>query len=146
MNGYPTTIQLQGSSTAGEAIVLYVPCSDLGFVNRLVVKQTSGTNSGFTVDLYDREEAAKNIAEINYGIDDRQLLDAETHKVIPQQSAGSGVASISVFGGGYAFQNIDEKTAKHGMPPSGLWLVIDPAGTGASTFDVAITVVYPTKR
>jgi len=146
MNGYPTTFQLQGSSSAGEAIVINVPCSDLGFVNRLVVKQTSGTLSGFTVDLYDREEAAKGIAEINYGIDSRSLLDAETHKVIPQQSAGSGVASVSLLGGSYAFQNIDEKSSKHGMPPSGLWLVIDPLGIGATTFDVAITVVYPTKR
>ena len=147
MNGYPRTFHFQVNTTGTTPVVLFVPCADLGFVNRLVVVQSAGTLSGFSVDIYDREEAAKGIAEINYGDQERLLLDKEAHQVIPTQTAASGARSLSLFQGSYAFQNVDERmTLQGGSFRTGLWLVLTPATLGNATFDVSLTVVYPTKR
>lgn len=144
----PYTREDTFETVAGQenCIALEVPFR--GFLQRLVVKQTSGTLSGYSFDLYDRRDACAIYAESSQADEDfeNELQAKEVHRLIATQTVAGGQAVSAQYGLSIGYENRDERLPDSRRATGKLYLSITPGGTGAKTFAIGYTVASPTVR
>ena len=129
-----SSITSNGNKTAVE---LAVPRS--GHIQRIVVNQSAGTLSGYTVELYSSAtRAGSNLTE-GYDIDNDGGIGTQAviGKVTPTLNIGVGVADEQVFDISYPYNNRDPKS--NGRFIGKLHLIIDPTGAvGDEVFEITV--------
>lgn len=117
------------SATSGQDNYLALPITFRGTITRIVVKQTSGTLAGFTVDLYDCDPLAP-----------PDGLDADVHKIIGTLTAAAAASTVADYDmiPAYENQEVDTDDASKRQKPR-IYIKINPSGTGAKTFHIGYT-------
>ena len=108
-----------GSDTEVELEVPY-----RGVLNRLIIKQTSGTIAGFTFDVYSRTLTGA-------------PLDTDLYRVQSQQTPAG--ASSEQYGLNLGYVNQDDQDADTLRPTGRLIVVINPGGSGNKDFEFSWT-------
>lgn len=106
-----------------------------GYITRLVVKQTGGTNVAFVLELLESgiPYPAGQVAVATAPADDIEL-----YRIMPQQAGLSGVAfELEGNQPGFPYRNDDGTFT---LPQRFIYLIIKPTGSvGTTTWDIAIT-------
>lgn len=121
----------QTSATSAQANKVTINAPYRGELVRLVIKQTSGTLAGYTVDVYDCDPDSPPNSD-----------DKDVHQIVGRVTvACSASTSItSDIRAPYINQEITSGDAS--LRPKGrITLVITPAGTLAKNFHIGITTV-----
>ena len=116
-------------SAANSTVTVNVP--NRGIVTKLIVKQTSGTLEGYTVDLYSRIEAANG---------DLDTFENDLYKLMSQVTVASSASVTEQYALVSSYVNEDDRDTILEKPLNRLHLRINPAGTGNKNFEIAITV------
>ena len=106
-----------GSSLGDDGFLFALPFLHRGELNRLIVRQTSGTLDGFQVDAFSKEAA---------GPSDR---------IMPTRSAAALAAAVELFDVRYGFWNRDGTPS---IPTRKFYLRIEPAGDPDKDFEVVL--------
>ena len=116
-------------SGTNNTVTVSVP--NRGIVTKLIVKQTSGTLEGYTVDLYSRIEAANG---------DADTFENDLYKLMSQVTVASLAAVTEQYALVSPYVNEDDRNAVLEKPLNQLHLRINPSGSGNKNFEIAITV------
>jgi hypothetical protein len=122
------------SISAGQNRFVKVPIAPEGSVSKFVLRQASGTDVDYEVDLFDKQllTEGENVTALP--------ANAELYRVFPTKEGTAGVPIVDYTTGesGYSYRNTD---GSHTDPKRQLWLHIRPIGAGgATTWEVAIVV------
>lgn len=119
----------QTSATSAQANKVTVNAPYRGELNRIIVKQTSGTLAGYTVEVYDCDPDSPPNSD-----------DKDAHQIIGTLTVAalaSTTASYQLFA---RYENQEITTGDSSLRPKGrITLVITPAGTLAKNFHIGIT-------
>lgn len=124
----------QIAATGGTLKIIEVPGYGQGYLRHLLINDMSEAPDGYTVDVY-CSSAAFN--------DPPTALSAaaDMFTVIPRQTVAA-LSRIMRLDTEYAFANAD---GGHTERERKLYLVINPSGTGAKLFDMAMIIIPPTR-
>ncbi len=120
------------SATSATATTIAVPMPHRGVLRGYTLVQSSGTNAGFTADLYSSSRAASPNAD---------LPESAFHLL--SITAANSVALAESNALAVAYQNRDGTPTN---PQRFLYLKITPAGTASKDFVFSVTVETPTLR
>lgn len=121
------TVYKQVTATSGTALHTAIGTARLGTLDRLIVKQTTGTTAGFTVNVYDCDP-------------DDPILDLDVHKVIGTLTVANGSATTSNFDMGAVYYNVEvSDTDATKRNKTQLYVSITAAGSGSKVFDIGLT-------
>lgn len=112
------------------------PCE--AFIQKIIVKQTGGTPSDFSLEVYNLALAARQGSQSSGGADPEgeYVADPELYKVFDTQHGQAGELLKITDEYGRAFRNQD---GTYTAPVRKIYLVISvPAGAGDATWDVSI--------
>lgn len=117
-------------------------CFEIGFpqegrITRLIVKQDplDGTQTAFTVDLYDRQVCGFASESSSSGVAADSMTD-ELAKIIPTQTGTAGNAMELRYGEGYSYRN---REGSYTVPQRSVYLQIAVSNsTNESNWEVAI--------
>jgi hypothetical protein len=124
----PHSNTLQTSVTSGTPLTLELPVPYRGSLTRIVVKQTSGTLAGYTIDLYDCDPAALPDSD-----------DAEIHKIFSTKTVAAAASTSADYTTVTAYENQDELDDTSKRKLGKLYMIFTVAGTGAKPFHVGYT-------
>ena len=138
--GIPHEIQPTGGHTiSGGNVVIAVDLPSRVKIHKVIVARTDTPGSGsFSVDVYNREEAARGSAIVD---EDGNDLVAALFKVMPTIAGTSGLAAYfsdaGTGGYGFPFFNLDtaDPNGLIGQNPRRVWVVVTAV---AGTYAVAI--------
>ena len=134
-----TTLTVTGGQEQGYAIA----GAKAGRLNRLVVKQLTGTADGFTATLYNNPAACPTVASPGVTSPSATALANGVYEELYRITAPLVVTSTNTAG---IAHNLDSHFTTAGGSTDRLpvvYIKINAAGTGAKTFAVAMTVVAP---
>lgn len=106
-----------------------------GTLKKLIVKQVTGTTSGFTFSVLNRKDACNSEAEVSDPLDPDELVDRDLHKIQAEVVAGAAISSQFNLTGAYA--NEDEQDVRR-RRTSRIYLDINAVATG--NFEVAYAI------
>jgi hypothetical protein len=119
----------QVSVTSGTPYKLQLGAPYRGELNRIVVKQTSGTLAGFTVDVYDCDPDSPPNTD-----------DKDVHKILGTITVAGSASTAAEYDKRYAYANKEiDSTDLSLRPKSRITIVINASGTLAKPFHVGIT-------
>jgi hypothetical protein len=124
------------------AVEVQVPYA--GVINRVVVNQSAGTKSGYTLEIYNKlSYAGSTISALGYGTDTTPGNQSIIGKVIPTLNVGTGVDFEEVFDISYPYRNKDTKS--RGLENNVLHIVINPTTANSDeVFELTIAGVVST--
>jgi hypothetical protein len=129
----------------GQANCVWLPAPQRGTLNRLIIKQISGTLGGYTVKVLDRYDACSGVAEVSNSYEpdtpegENKLMDAELHQIIAELTVAGSAALTENFGLNAGYENRDEQDVRR-TPETKIYLDITPVGAGAKDFQIAYTI------
>lgn len=129
----PYSKTLRVEANAGANNCYWLPAPWRGVLERLIVKQTSGVLSGFTVELYNRDDVCEGDS-LSAG---NNQLDREVYKILPTTIVASGQSTYENFTVSAPYEN--DNPGKRQPAPSYIYLLINPLGTGIKQFDLGWT-------
>lgn len=130
----PYQNETQVSLNSGVETILKLPAPARGSVQRLLIRQTTGTKAGYIANLYCKQPPA-NLGS-SAGPDGIAL---EMFRVLPLIQVAAGEIDSQQFQLNAGYQNRDNTV----VPTTNLYLAITPNGSGAKTFDISWTVEVP---
>lgn len=133
-----TTRQVEETLISGEWNCVRVLAPSRGIINRLIVRQLTGSEDGFSVDVLDRYDAGSAISKESGGFDDIEGDDKEIHRVLPRQTE-TGLL-LSLFQLNAAYINQDERPVSASAQPY-LYFDIRPQGNEDKLFRIAYTIL-----
>ncbi len=142
-SGAPYQTQMRLLAGAPDPTCHKLPAPTRGTIVRFIIKQTTGTLSGFTATLYNAElpcgVSAESFADV--GADD--ALSEDMFQIAPEFVVNAGGNLSQNFGLDYDYAS--NELAGNGRLATALWLQIRADGTGDKTFEVAYTIT-PSKQ
>jgi hypothetical protein len=121
---FEKTITAISAGAAGKvAVEVGVPYA--GVIKRIVVNQSAGTLSGYTLEIYNKLGYAGSTISYSSGTDITPGTQSIIGKVTPTLTAGSGVAFEQVFDISYPYRNQDARVRN--VQPNVLHVIIDTA-------------------
>jgi len=121
---FEKTITAISAGAAGTvAVEVKVPYA--GIINRIVVNQSAGTKSGYTLAIYNKLEYAGSTIEYVSGTDISPGTQSIIGKVAPTLTVGAGVDFEQVFDISYPYRNQDARVRN--VQPGVLHVFIDTA-------------------
>jgi hypothetical protein len=136
--GVPYTKQQEFQVLAGVATCVRMPTPWRGVLNRFILKQIQGTLGGFTLNIFDRQDACAGVDEDSSNPDDAVLLDPAVHKVIATQTVAGSSDVLELFNYLASYINQDEQNAVSRRPTSALWLEV--TSVEDATFNLGYTI------
>ena len=126
---------------AGGKLAVEVGVPYAGVINRIVVNQSAGTKSGYTLEVYNKlSYAGSTISALGYGTDTTPGNQTRIGKVTPTLNVGAGVSYEEVFDISYPYRNQDARVRN--VQPSVLHVVINPTTANSDeVFELTIAGV-----
>lgn len=119
----------QTTATSAQANTITVNAPYRGVLNKIIVKQTSGTLAGFTVDVYDCDPDAPPNSD-----------NKDVHQIIARLTVAALADTTATYGLFAPYINREITTGDASLRPKGrITLVITPAGTLSKPFHIGIT-------
>jgi hypothetical protein len=121
----------QTTATSAEANKVTVTAPYRGVLNKIIVKQTSGTLAGFTVDVYDCDPDAPPDTD-----------NKDVHQIIGRLTVAAASDTAASYQLNAAYLNREITSGDASLRPKGrITLVITPAGSLSKPFHIGITTV-----
>lgn len=139
--GVPYSKAYSFDVVAGDDVALEIPAPPRGTLTRLIVKQVDGTYDGFEFDVLDRQDAANSLySQVSCNPGD-ELLDPDMYKIMATQVVAPASQGVELFNLVIPYENKDSLCdGTHAAKRPRLWINLRPPGSGAKTFQVAISV------
>ena len=119
----------QTTATSAQANKVTVNAPYRGEINRLVIKQTSGTLAGYTVDVYDCDPDSPPNGD-----------DKDVHQIIGRLTVANLASTTATYEMRAPYINQEITSGDASLRPKGrITLVITPAGTLVKDFDIGLT-------
>lgn len=135
---YPYSSAQTITVPGGSASVVELKAPLNGILNTLIIKQRGATD-GFTVNVYTDKVAAGGADDLEQS-DDIASISTEVFKVMPAITVAGGQAITENFEKRWGYRGNNIKNSK---TRTGLWLRIQPGGTGSKVFDIGLCVLQP---
>lgn len=126
------------SAPKGETTQLALGFFSEGFIKKIIIKQVGdGALVSFSVDIFNSKKAfADGSSSGGSDLDGDYVSDQELYRVFPRVTGSSGEYLTMNDEYGRAFKNGDGPLSDRQRR---IYLQIHPSGTGAATWDIAIT-------
>jgi hypothetical protein len=125
---------------SGSDHAVRLPLPFRGSLRRLVINQISGNAEGYQFAIFDREDAVPGVAdESECLVEGHELLNSAVHQLIDTVTVTAGTRL-------YANRAMDVPYVNHdpvcdAPPKTCLWLWLNPTGSGAKDFDIAVAAI-----
>lgn len=136
--GIPYTRQQAFTVPGGETRCVHLRVPYRGTLTRLVVRQISGDVDGFTLNLFDRQDACPGVSEQDANPEDAELHDPLVHQLMAEQTPGGD--ALELYALSIPYVNQDEQDLTSRRPHDALWMTVAVGGSGDKGFNVGFTV------
>ena len=144
----PYTREFFATVTAGQENCVPLPSPPKGFLQRLVVKQVTGANAGFSFNLYDRRDACAIYQESSQVDEDYEntMVVPEAHQLQATQTVAAAQTTSQQYGLWLAYENRDERLKESRRLTPAIYLSLTPSGTGLKKFAIGYSIAQVTTR